>query len=98
MISLKYWSWEMNKKMNISADFEKLLEDSIKSQIEWYVEEFNELYGSIDREINSDVDKSIADHILNTLTESLDFRNNDNMLIYLAEAIDTIRLTYPDFF
>ena len=84
--------------MNISADFEKLLEDSIKHQIEWYVEEFNELYGNNGREDHSKVDKSIANHILNTLTDSLEFKDSDNMLIYLAEAIETITMTYPYFF
>ena len=83
--------------MNISADFEKLLEDSIKHQIEWYVEEFNELYGTNGRNY-SRLDKSIANHILSKLTEDIDFKNNDTMLIYLAEAIETIRMTYPAFF
>jgi len=87
----------MEKKMNISADFEKLLEDSIKHQIEWYVDEFNELYGTNGRDY-SRLDKSIANHILSTLTGDIDFKNNDTMLIYLAEAIETIRMTYPDFF
>lgn len=85
--------------MNISADFDKLLEDSLKHQIEWYVEEFNELYGSNGNDNDpSKLDKSIANHILSTLTENIDFKNNDTMLIYLAEAIETIRMTYPDFF
>ena len=83
--------------MNISADFDKLLEDSLKHQIEWYVEEFNELYGT-NGEDPSKLDKSIAIHILNTLTENIDFKNNDRMLIFLAEAIETIRMTYPAFF
>ena len=87
----------MEKKMNISADFEKLLEDSIKHQIEWYVDEFNELYGTNGRDY-SRLDKSIANHILSTLTGDIDFKNNDTMLIYLAEAIETIRMTYPAFF
>jgi len=87
----------MEKKMNISADFDKLIEDSLKHQIEWYVEEFNELYGTNGRNY-SELDKSIAHHILNRLTESIDFKNNDKVLIFLAEAIETIRMSYPDFF
>ena len=83
--------------MNISADFEKLLEDSLKHQIEWYVEEFRELYGTNGNNY-SRLERSTANHILKSLTETFDFKTNDRMLIFLAEAIETIRLTYPDFF
>ncbi|MBN1803104.1 MAG: hypothetical protein JW891_16455 [Candidatus Lokiarchaeota archaeon] len=83
--------------MNLSADYDKILEESLKNELKWHVDELDELYGQ-KRDKLSKEDIISASQIISTMTQSFDYDHNENVVPVLLKTIEDIRTKYPRFF
>ncbi len=80
-----------------SVDYNKLIEDSIKKELEWHLTEINELLGFKKNKL-SEKDIEVGIQIISILSNNFNFIENDNLLIQFAVTIDRIKIDYPELF
>jgi len=61
--------------MNLSADYDKLLEQTKLEEIEWFKEEFDQLFNNKNGKY-TDGDKYLANQILDNFTSNIHILNN----------------------
>ncbi|MFX1237902.1 MAG: hypothetical protein ACFFAS_06315 [Promethearchaeota archaeon] len=83
--------------MNLSADYDKILEESLRNELKWHVDELDELYGRKKDDLSKE-DIMSANLIISTMTDYLNFDHNHNVISDLVKSIDDIRTKYPSFF
>lgn len=80
--------------ISISEQNETMEEDLI-IELEWLTEEFEILFESkIGNQ--TELDKKIANDVLDYFLENADFGSNVDLLNYLDEVVDNIENKYPD--
>ena len=82
--------------MNLSADYDKILQETVLQDLEWHEKELDELYGDRNTDLSIKEIK-IANQIVNRLTTSFNIRENENLISHLAEAIERIKEKFPEF-
>ncbi|HDZ19588.1 hypothetical protein LCGC14_1634990 [marine sediment metagenome] len=82
--------------MRISGDYEKILEDNLKDELEWLEEEFKLLFK--DKKNYSKDDILIGNIILDKLTNNARSNDSEEVLNMLAVTLNRIEQTYPAFF
>lgn len=85
--------------MNVSADYNRIIEDDLKDEIEWLEEEFDMLFRQKKiRQCYSKNDISIGNQILDNIVETVRSNKNEELLNLLALTLNKIEKTYPEFF
>ena len=82
--------------MRISGDYEKILEDNFKEELEWLEEELSILFK--DKKNYSENDIIIGNSILDNVIDSIRSNDNEEVLNLLAITLNKIEQTYPLFF
>lgn len=82
--------------MNVNEDYEKLMEDSLKDELEWLEEEFKLIFQN--KKIKTKEDIAIGNQILDQVIDNIKTGNNENLLNLLAITLNKIESAYPEFF
>ena len=82
--------------MRISGDYEKLIEDTLKEELEWLEDEFELLFKH--KKDFSAGEISLGAQILDNIIDNIDAKHNEELLNLLAITLNRIEQTYPDFF
>ena len=82
--------------MNVNEDYNRILENNIKSELEWLEEELNYLFDG--KKTLSDKDILMGNQILNNVIDSIDINNSKELLNLLTLTLDKIEQTFPEFF
>ncbi|MFX1329345.1 MAG: hypothetical protein ACFE91_14545 [Promethearchaeota archaeon] len=83
--------------MNVSNDYQELLEKSLKDELEWLKEEFNILFKS-KMEIYNQNDMKLANRIIDYILENTYVYDNIILHNLFMEAIENIEKLYPSLF
>ncbi len=83
--------------MNVSEDYDKILEDTLKDELEWLEQEFELLFRS--KKSNcSRKDITMATNILDNVVDNIKMNSNKQLLNLLTIMLNRLEKTYPDFF
>ncbi|MFX0080994.1 MAG: hypothetical protein ACFE94_04500 [Candidatus Hodarchaeota archaeon] len=85
--------------MNLSGDYEKILEDNLKDELEWLEQEFEFLFRQkkLKRCYTKD-DISIGNQILDNVIDNIKTNKSEELLNLLAITLNKIEQNYPEFF
>ena len=83
--------------MEVSINYYQVLEESLRKELVWLIEEFKILFKS-KNEIDPNKDKKLANEILDYILENT--LVSDNIILYnlFTEAMENIERMYPDLF
>ncbi len=83
--------------MEVSVNYYQVLEESLRKELVWLIEEFKILFKS-KNEIDPNKDKKLANEILDYILENT--LVSDNIILYnlFTEAMENIEKMYPDLF
>ena len=83
--------------MGVSLNYYQVLEESLRKELVWLIEEFKILFKS-KNEIDPNKDKKLANEILDYILENT--LVSDNIILYnlFTEAMENIERMYPDLF
>ena len=85
--------------MNVSGDYEKLMEDNIKDRLDWLEQEFELLFMQKKlRHCYTKEDILIGNQILEKIIENIHTSKNEELLNLLALTLNRIEQFYPEFF
>lgn len=77
-------------------DFERILQDNLKAELEWLEEEF-EMFFKNKKEVSKE-DISLGNQILDNVIDSIKANNDEELLNLLAITLNKIEHDFPDFF
>ena len=85
--------------MNVIGDYEKILEDNLRDELEWLVQEFELLfkYKKLRNKFTTD-DIHIGSTILENIIENVKTNKNEELLNLLAITLTKIEHSFPEFF
>ncbi|MHA2036732.1 MAG: hypothetical protein ACW98X_09885 [Promethearchaeota archaeon] len=83
--------------MNVSADYEKIIEDNLKAELEWLEQEFNYLFKP-KRNKFTKKDLNMGSMIIDNVIDNIKTNNSQELLNLLAITLNKIEHTYPEFF
>ncbi|MBY8989729.1 MAG: hypothetical protein KGD58_03160 [Candidatus Lokiarchaeota archaeon] len=85
--------------MNLTADYEKLLEDNLKEELEWVVQEFQMLFKQkMLKQCYSKDDISLGNQILDNVIDNIKTNENEELLNLLGTTLNSIEKQFPEFF
>jgi hypothetical protein len=85
--------------MNLYGDYEKILEDNLKDELEWLEQEFEFLFKQKRlRNSYTKEDISIGNQILDNIIDSIKSNKSEELLNLLAITLNKIEQTFPEFF
>ncbi len=85
--------------MNLTADYEKILEDNSKEELEWLEAELNLLFKQkMLRGKYSKDDISLGNQILDNVIENIKTNESEELLSLLAITLNSIEKQFPEFF
>jgi len=85
--------------MNLNADYEKVLKDNVREDLEWLEQEFTLLFKQKQlKQCYSKEDISIGNQILDNIIDNIKTNNNEEVLNLLAITLNSLEKTYPIFF
>ncbi|GAH49433.1 unnamed protein product [marine sediment metagenome] len=79
-----------------NQDFERILQDNLKSELDWLVDEFEMLFKN-KKEVSKE-EISLGNQILDNVIDNIKTNNNEELLNLLAITLNKIESTYPEFF
>ncbi|MFX0105549.1 MAG: hypothetical protein ACFE75_08665 [Candidatus Hodarchaeota archaeon] len=82
--------------MNVNADYEKVLEESLRDDLQWLEREFELLFR--DKKEKSREDISLGNQILDQVIDNIKKNNSEELLNLLAITLNKIEKSYPEFF
>jgi len=77
-------------------DYERILQDNLKSELDWLVDEFEMLFKN-KKEVSKE-EISLGNQILDNVIDNIKTNNNEELLNLLAITLNKIESTYPEFF
>ena len=83
--------------MNISADYEKILLDNLKNELDWLEQEFDIIF-KFKKDKYTESDISVGNKILSNVIENIKNNRSEELLNLLAITLNKIEKTYPEFF
>ncbi|MFX0034332.1 MAG: hypothetical protein ACFE9I_01670 [Candidatus Hermodarchaeota archaeon] len=83
--------------MNVSNDYQELLEKSLKDELEWLIEEFSILFKS-KMEMYDQNDMKLANRIIDYILENTYVYDNIILHNLFMAAIENIEKLYPSLF
>lgn len=78
-------------------DYERILQDNLKSELEWLEEEFEYLFKG-KKEKYSQEDISLGNQILDNVIDAIKTNDNEDLLNLLAITLNKIEHDFPEFF
>ena len=78
-------------------DYERILQDNLKSELEWLEEEFEYLFKG-KKEKYSQEDISLGNQILDNVIDAIKTNDNEDLLNLLAITLNKIEHDLPEFF
>ncbi len=78
-------------------DYERILQDNLKSELEWLEEEFEYLFKG-KKEKYSQEDISLCNQILDNVIDAIKTNDNEDLLNLLAITLNKIEHDFPEFF
>jgi hypothetical protein len=85
--------------MNLSGDYEKILEDNIKDELEWLEQEFTLLFKQKQlKDCYSKDDISLGNQILDNVIDNIKNNESEEVLNLLAITLNSLEKSYPIFF
>lgn len=85
--------------MNPSGDYEKILEDTLKDELEWLEQEFEFLFKQKKlKHCYTKDDISIGNQILDNVIDSIKTNKSEQLLNLLAITLNSIEKQFPEFF
>ena len=85
--------------MNLAGDYEKILEDNIKDELEWLEQEFSCLFKQKQlKHCYTKTDISIGNKILDNVIGNIKENNNEQLLNLLTITLNRLEQAYPEFF
>ncbi len=82
--------------MTVSGDYEKILEDNLKDELEWLEEELSILFK--DKKSYSNNDIIIGNYVIDNVIDNIRSNDNEVILNLLAITLNKIEQTYPRLF
>ena len=82
--------------MTVSGDYEKILEDNFKDELEWLEEELSIFFK--DKKSYSKNDIIIGNYVIDNVIENMRSNDSEEVLNLLAITINKIEQIYPHFF
>ena len=82
--------------MNVNEDYEKVLEDSLKDELEWLEEEFKLIFQNKKTKTKEEI--ALGTQILDQVIENIKTGNSEELLNLLAITLNRIEASYPEFF
>ena len=79
-----------------SQNYERILQDNLKSELEWLEEEFELLFKN-KKELSKE-EKLVGNKILDNVIDNIKMDNSEELLNLLAITLNKIESTYPEFF
>ena len=83
--------------MNLTGNYDEILEKKLKEDLDWLREEFDLLFRS-KKEGYSKQDKKIASEILEKVIENTNIYNNPDLVSVLSLTLQNIEKSYPQLF
>ncbi len=83
--------------MNINADYNKILIASKKEELQWLEREFELLFKD-KKENCSEVDKKLANQILDNLIVNINTLEDEYLINILAKTLEGIEGKFPELF
>ena len=83
--------------MNANLKYHEVLEEDLVVEMEWFKEEFEILFKSKIEKFTQ-VDRKIANDLLNYILENTDVHDNFLLLNILDDVTNNIEKTYPTLF
>ncbi|MFX1345741.1 MAG: hypothetical protein ACFFBC_12635 [Promethearchaeota archaeon] len=85
--------------MNLYGDYEKILEDNLKDELEWLEQEFEFLFKQKRlKKTYTKEDISVGNQILDNVIDSIKLTESEELLNLLAMTLNKIEQTFPEFF
>ncbi|MFX1278935.1 MAG: hypothetical protein ACFFA3_05920 [Promethearchaeota archaeon] len=85
--------------MYITEDFEKVLEDNAKAELEWVVEEFSCLFKHKQlRHCYTKEDITMGNKILDNVIGNIKENNSEQLLNLLTITLNKLERSFPEFF
>lgn len=78
-------------------DYERILEDNLKDELEWLIDEFEVLFKNKKNNFSRE-DITVGTQILDQVIDGIKANNNEELLNLLAITLNKIESTYPEFF
>ncbi|MDX1798442.1 MAG: hypothetical protein R3255_07325 [Candidatus Lokiarchaeia archaeon] len=82
--------------MTVSGEYEKVMEESLKDDLEWLEREFNLMYRY--KKIKTKEDIQIGNKILDYVIDNIKNNNSEEVLNLLAITLNKIEQNFPEFF
>ncbi|MFX0040077.1 MAG: hypothetical protein ACFFCY_11050 [Promethearchaeota archaeon] len=82
--------------MTVSGDYEKIIEDTLKDDLEWLEREFTLLFQY--KKVKTKDDISLGNQILDQFIDNIKSNNNEEVLNLLAITLNRIEQSFPEFF
>ena len=79
-----------------SQNYERILQDNLKSELEWLEEEFELLFKN-KKELSKE-EKLVGNKILDNVIDGIKLSNDEELLNLLAITLNKIETSYPEFF
>ena len=83
--------------MNVSGDYDKILEDTLKEELEWLEQEFELLFRP-KKEKYTKKDITMGNQILDNVIDCVKTNSNEGLLNLLAITLNKIEQAFPEFF
>jgi len=83
--------------MNISGDYNKILEETKQDDLIWFKEEFDLFFKNKKGKLTKK-DINIANMMINHLTLNMNLLDNKRLINALAKTLESLEKDYPEFF
>jgi len=83
--------------MNISGDYNKILEETKQDDLIWFKEEFDLFFKNKKGKLTKK-DINIANMMINHLTLNMNLLDNKRLINALAKTLESLEKNYPEFF
>jgi len=85
--------------MNVTGDFDKILEDNLKNELEWLEKEFDILFRHKRiKHCYTKQDICIGNKILDNVIDLIKANENEDILNLLAVTLNKLERVYPELF
>jgi hypothetical protein len=82
--------------MTVSADYEKILQDNLKEELEWLEEEFELLFKNKKEKSKDDI--FLGNQILDQIIDNIKTNNSEELLNLLTITLNKLERNFPEFF
>ncbi len=82
--------------MNVSADYDRILVDNFKEELDWLEDEFELLFKHKKNYSKDDI--ALGNQIIEKIIDNISSNDSEELLNLLTITLNRIEQTYPEFF